>query len=391
MKRVLFVITGLGLGGAENQVVQLARQLKRRDWEILVVSLTPPGPLARDLQVEGISVESLRMRSPLSLGPAMTRLAKIFRRWKPQIVHAHMFHANILCRLVRLLAPVPVLICTAHSTYEASSKVKQPREVTWRELAYRWTDPLCDLTTQVSKAGLARYVAVKAVPAGKIRVIHNGIDTKVFRPRPEMREALRRELEVEGAFVWLAVGRLEPQKDYPTLFEAFARLGERGQVLLIAGEGRLRGELEKLVAALGLGPRVRFLGLRRDIPDLLNAADAFVLSSLWEGFGLVVAEAMACGLPVVVTDSGGPREIVDGGRLGFMVPPGDPEALANAMAHLMDLPEAERRRLGDLGREHVLAHYSLDAIAEQWEALYSQLVAHGGGKPRRIALRNRTS
>jgi len=384
--RVLFVITGLALGGAETQVVHLARRLKQRNWDILVVTLLKPGPLAAELQEGGITVESLGMRSPLSLVPAMARLTRLIRSWKPQILHAHMFHANILCRLVRLFAPVPVLICTAHSIYEASSKVKQPREVTWRELVYRITDPLCDLTTQISQAGCNRYIKVKAVSPRKIRVVPNGIDTNLFCPRPEIRTALRRELGVEGFFVWLAVGRLEPQKDYPTLLKAFALLGERDQVLLIAGEGRLREELEDLAVSLGIAQHVRFLGVRRDVPHLMNAADAFVLSSKWEGFGLVVAEAMACGLPVVVTDSGGPREIVDGGRLGFLVPPEDPIALAQAMEHLMKLPEAERRRLGELGREHILANFSLDRVVDQWEALYNQLLLRSAERHCRIAL-----
>lgn len=390
MKRVLFVITGLGLGGAENQVVKLAARLKQRGWEILVVSLTPPGSLAEELQAADIPVESLKMQSPLSLGPAMIRLARLVSRWKPRIVHAHMFHANLICRLVRLIAPVPVLICTAHSIYEASRKAKRPREVSWRELAYRFTDPLCDLTTQVSQAGLARYVAVKAVPAEKIRVMPNGIDTNLFCPRPEIRTALRQELGVDKHFVWLAVGRLEPQKDYPTLLQAFAHLREGNHVLLIAGEGRLRKELEDLAASLGIAERVRFLGPRRDIPALMNAADAFVLSSRWEGFGLVVAEAMACGLPVVATDSGGPREIVGCSGAGLLVPPGDPLALARAMEHFMNLPEAERHRLGQLGWKHVLNNYSLDSVAKRWEALYYQFLARSGGRPRRMAVRNRS-
>lgn len=129
MKRLLMAITGLGIGGAESQVVHLATRLKQRGWDVLVVSLTPPGPLSRELQAAGVPVESLKMKSPLSLGPAMIRLARLISTWKPRIVHAHMFHANLICRLVRPIAPMPVLICTAHSVYEASGKTKRPREL----------------------------------------------------------------------------------------------------------------------------------------------------------------------------------------------------------------------------------------------------------------------
>jgi glycosyltransferase involved in cell wall biosynthesis len=196
---------------------------------------------------------------------------------------------------------------------------------------------------------------------------------------------------LETAFAWLAVGRLDVQKDYPNLLRAFTQVAQEREeaVLLIAGDGPLRPAMENLAHEMGLGERVRFLGIRRDVPALMNAADAFVLSSAWEGFGLVIAEALACKLPVVVTDSGGPREVVDNGRVGFLVPPRDPDALAQAMARLMNLPEAERRRMGELGREYVEANYSLDRVVDQWEALYTELLARNGIRPRRVAFRER--
>jgi len=147
--------------------------------------------------------------------------------------------------------------------------------------------------------------------------------------------------------------------------------------------------MEQLASDLGVTDRVKFLGIRRDVPALMSAADAFVLSSAWEGFGLVIAEALACKLPVAVTDSGGPREVVDNGRVGFLVPPRDPDALAQAMARLMDLPEAERRDMGESGREHIVANYSLDHVVDQWEALYAEFLDRSGAQPRRMALRGR--
>jgi len=389
MNRLLFVITGLGLGGAETQVVQLAIRLKSRGWEVGVVSLTPPGILAKELEANGIPVISLGMRRRFPDPRSLFRLVRIIRLWKSPILHAHMVHANLLARLARLLAPVPVLICTAHSTYEVSHRAGKLREITWRERAYRLTDFLCDFTSQVSQAGLERYLAVRAAPRHKIRVVHNGIDIQRFCFSASERERVRTELGAGEAFVWLAVGRLEPQKDYPVLIQSFAQLGRNDSVLWIAGEGRLREELENLVRALGLEGRVRLLGKRDDIPALMSAADAFVLSSLSEGFPLVIIEAMACELPVVATDSGGPREIVEDGQTGFLVPPKDPGALAQAMLRLMNLPEAKRRKMGKLGREKVVAKYSLDHIVDQWEALYTELLKRNGMRPRRTAFRIR--
>ncbi len=390
MKRVLLLVTGLGVGGAEGQVVALATALHQRGWEVQVVSLTPPGPLAEDLRRAEIPVVSLGMRSRAPYPWPVARLVHLLRSWKPHIVHAHMVHANILARLVRPLAPVPVLICTAHSTHEISTRANEVREVTWRERAYRLTDWLCDLTTQVSRAGLERYVRVKAVPSNKIQVVYNGIDLQKFRLDPVKRAVKRRELGLEDRFTWLAVGRIEPQKGYHTLLEAIALMGDARAVVLVAGQGSLFEEVRARAHKLGISERVRFLGAQGDIPVLMNAADAFVLPSLWEGFGLVLVEAMACQLPVVATDSGGPREILDGGRLGFLVPPGDPQALSTAMQRLMDLPQEDRRRMVEEARRWVTEHFALERIVDRWEALYTELLERSRTRPHRMAHRGKT-
>lgn len=390
MKRILVVITGLGVGGAETQAVQLAIRLKGRGWEVRVVSLTPPGILAKELEANEVPVISLGMRHRFPNPCSLLRLARLIRSWRPHVVHTHMFHANLLARLVRPVAPVPVLICTAHNTYEASSRAKNLHEITWRERAYRLTDFLCDLTTQISKAGLERYIAVRAAPKPKMRLVYNGIDTERFRPDALERGRVRADLQLEGRFVWLAVGRIEIQKDYPTLLRAFNALDRPESVLCIAGDGSLREHVKSLMRSMGLESRVRLLGRQENIPGLMNAADGFVLSSAWEGFGLVVAEAMACQLPVVVTDSGGPRELVDDGRAGFLVPPRSHSALAGAVLHVMDLSEQERRSLGEQGRERIVRHFSLDHVLHQWEAVYAEFLDLRGGKPRRTTLRAAT-
>ena len=181
-------------------------------------------------------------------------------------------------------------------------------------------------------------------------------------------------------FVWLAVGSFDIPKDYPNLLHALGRVpGEfNNALLLIAGDGPLRPDMEKLTSKLGLDKQVRFLGICHNIPELMNAANAFALSSRWEGFGLVLAEAMSCQLPVVATDSDGPREILNGGTLGFLVPPGDSEALATAMAKMMALSEAERRAMGKAGRAHIKANYNLERVVDQWEGLYMEFLQKKG-------------
>lgn len=140
--------------------------------------------------------------------------------------------------------------------------------------------------------------------------------------------------------------------------------------LFIVGQGSLRAETEELAKELGLAEAVRFLGVRNDIPQLMNAADAYVMSSAWEGMPMVLLEAAAVGLPVVATDVGGNREIVRDGYTGLLVPPRDHESLARAMVHLMSLPDAARRAMGQAARAYVEAHYGLERVVDQWEKLY---------------------
>ena len=376
LKRCLLLITSLAYGGAETQAVRLAIRLKARGWEVQVVSLTPPKAYLEELEAAGIPVVSLGIQNKLPNPRPLLHLARLIRSWRPPIVHSHMVHANLLARLVRPLAPVPVLICTAHNIDEKGRKGSGRL----RELAYRLTDPLCDLTTQVSQAGLERYVQVGAVPRKKIRYIPNGVDTEHFRPDPLVRIHLRQKLGLGDVFVWLAVGRFDEPKDYPTMLRAFAQVAkERGEaVLLIAGDGPLRPAMEALARNLDIAERVRFLGLRQDIPELMNAANAYVMSSSWEGMPNVLLEASATGLPIVATDVGGNPEVIINGKTGFLVPPKDPEALAQTMLRLMSLPEEERRWMGEAGRQYIEANYSLDRVVERWEVLYREFLMRKG-------------
>jgi glycosyltransferase involved in cell wall biosynthesis len=202
-----------------------------------------------------------------------------------------------------------------------------------------------------------------------------------FRNMPaDARESVRRSLGLGREFVWLAVGRFEIQKDYPNMLRAFARVheGVSTAVLLLAGRGSLQAETEALARELGLAASVRFLGVRNDIPELLNAADGYVMSSAWEGMPMVLLEAAAAGLPIVATGVGGNHEVVWEGESGFLVPPRDADALALAMRRLMELPEVQRRDMGERGREHVQSQYGLKRTVGCWESLYYEVLARKG-------------
>ncbi|MBK9711901.1 MAG: glycosyltransferase [Kouleothrix sp.] len=374
--RITFLITDLNYGGAEVQVVELASRLSARGWQASVVSMLQPRAFVADLSAAGVPVRSLNMRRGMPSPRAVFDLAAILREDRPHILHSHMVHANLLARVSRLVRWTPALISTAHNIDEGSR---------WREIAYRLTDPICDLTTNVSQAAVERYVQVGAAPARKIRFVPNGVNVDRFRSDAEARDRLRRELGLGGRFAWLAVGRFEAAKDHLTLVRAFGRLGEQDDAaLLLAGQGGMEDQIRAEVAALGLSDRVRFLGVRRDIPQLLNAADAYVMSSAWEGLPMVLLEAAAVGLVTVATAVGGNHEIVLDGRNGFLVPPRDPAALAGSMRLTMQLPEGERKRMGAAGKDYVHACYSLSRVVDQWESLYQECLS--GREPRRTRI-----
>lgn len=369
---ILFVTTSLGLGGAETQLTRLAQRLKRRGWEVRVVSMLPPSAYVEVLSGAGIPCTTLHMRRKIPDPRAIFRLARIVREFRPALVHAFMVHANLLSRITRLACPMPVLICSVRNIYEGGLL---------REWAYRLTDPLSEVTTQVCQSGLERYVRRRIVPAHKALYIPNGLEVERFAPNAITRFQMRRQLGVEDAFVWVTVGRLEIPKDYPSLLKAFKQVVENTSQktrLLIVGDGSLRRMLQAQAERFGIQTRVCFAGARTDVAEILQAADAFVMSSAWEGMPNALLEAAATALPIVATDVGDNRAIVLAEQSGYLVQPRNPEVLATAMLRLMALPEPERWAMGRAGREHIVANFDLERVVDQWEQLYIRLLRQKG-------------
>jgi glycosyltransferase involved in cell wall biosynthesis len=283
-----------------------------------------------------------------------------------------MVHANLMARALRLLVPVPVLVSTIHNISEGGPLLMA---------GYRLTNGLVDHMTIISQAAADRFINDRIVPRELLSVIPNGVNPEEFQNVPAgTRESLRRSLGLEREFVWLAVGRFEISKDYPNMLRAFAkvRAQQAPVVLLLVGRGSLQDDTEALARTLDLGDGVRFLGVRRDVPELMSAADGYLMSSAWEGMPMVLLEAAAAGLPIVSTAVGGNREVVEDEASGFLVPPTDSDALARAMLRLMSVSEAERRAMGERGRERVLNRYGLDRVVDRWESLYREMLARKG-------------
>lgn len=365
------VITTLDYGGAERQLVDVAKKLRTRGWQFSVISLVRPVAFVEELDRAGISVASLQMRSGVPDPRAILRLRRLLGLLRPDVVHSHMFHANFLTRLARPWLPDAVFISTSHNIWEGGRV---------REALYRLTDRRADLTTSVSEAAARRYVEVGAVSRERVRVVPNGVDAKQFHPPTDEDADLRGALHLDGRFVWLSVGRFTDSKDHPTLMRAFAQVAhERPHaLLLLVGAGAGREAAEAQARQLGIDGSVRFLGIRDDVPDLMRASDAYVMSSAWEGLPIVLLEASASALPIVTTDAGGTPEVVSDGETGRVVPPGRPDLLAAAMCDLMNLPEEERSRMGHRGRHLVEDRYSLDVVTDTWEEIYRDLMARHG-------------
>jgi len=370
--RVLFLSTIMGMGGADQQLLTIADGLRARGHDVMIVSLAALGPMGLEARQLGIATESLRMRRGVADPRGLLRLARLVRAWRPDVLHSHMLHANLMARAVRLIAPVPALVSTIHSINDGGRL---------RMAAYRLTNGLVDQMTIVSQAAADRFIAERIIPKELLRVFPNAVDTERFRNVPYgTRESIRRSLGIENQFAWLAVGRFELAKDYPNMLHAFARVHERHPeaLLLIVGRGSLQPETEALASELGLAGRVRFLGVRRDVPVVMSGADGYVMSSAWEGMPIVLLEAASAGLPIVATRVGGNAEVVRDEESGFLVPPREPAALERAMLRLMALTDSERRGLGDRGAEHVRAQYGVTRALERWEELYREVLSRNG-------------
>jgi glycosyltransferase involved in cell wall biosynthesis len=354
--RIVYVITSLGMGGAERQVLGLADRMAARGHAVALLVLRPR--LAEEWPT-GLDVFRLGMRmTPLSVLAGLLRGRRFLNDFRPDLVHSHSFHANLVARLLKITQPATVVLSTVHNVYEGG----------WaRMLAYRLSDGLSRRTTAVCGAAVERFVRLRAVPLGKCAVVTNGIDGSEFQPDLARRMEMRDAMIAKDDFIWLAAGRIVPAKDFPNLLGAFRLVRERSSrtQLWVAGEWPGGG-------AEGVeGDGVRWLGLRRDMAAVYDAADGFVLASRWEGMPLVVAEAMAMEKPVVATDVGGVRELV--GDDAVLVAARDTDALAEAMIDVMRRTDEERAEMGRAGRGRVLERFIMDAKADEWEGIYRSL------------------
>jgi glycosyltransferase involved in cell wall biosynthesis len=360
LMNIVFLISGLKMGGAEVQVCALASEIFKRGHNVSIVSLMDGVVVTPDFP--DIKVITLGLEGVSSLPGAFSRFRRFVKEFSPDIVHSHLFHANIFSRLFKLFYGLPFLVCTAHNTYDGGLG---------RVVLYRATDSINDVFTNVSQEAVDSFVDKKATTADRIRVVYNGIDTEKFKFDESTSCALRSEFNIpKDAKLILAVGRLHTQKNFSLLLDAISSISTSQVVLVIVGAGPLLAELRNKALNLGIQDKVVFAGVRTDVPKLMGAADLFVLSSSWEGFGLVVAEAMASEVLTVATDCGGVKEVL--GDCGYLIPPDDMSALSGAISQALLISEEKRESLTRNGRKRVVNLFSIENAVNNWLSIYNE-------------------
>jgi glycosyltransferase involved in cell wall biosynthesis len=372
-QKILLLTVSLAPGGAEVIIAQLALALRRAGRQVSVASMLHPTAFVAELEGAGVSVFWLGMKPGRLNLRVIVQFFSYVRQYRPDIIHSHMFHANILARLGHFFTGTAI-VSTIHSEIECS---RSNPSASLREWLYRLTNSACGRVTAVSRRVRERYVTRGIVPADKIEVIDNGVDLDRFRPCAGSRLQTRDALGWQDSFIWLAVGRLELAKDYPNLIRAFREVHQRSPAakLMIVGEGSLRSQIERSISQSGLQTAISLLGLRNDVANLLNACDALVMCSAWEGGPLVLLEAGAAERPVVSTMVGAAPEIVMPGETGMLVPSGDAAALSKAMTALMALPADKFAEMGRTARRHVQSHFSLLSTHGRYLRLYEDVLA----------------
>jgi len=367
--RVLHVITAFDRGGAENHVADLIRHQRDRGMEVSLAFLRGRGSLQSEMELLGAEVHSLGLRFYGDVRPLL-RLRKLIARGSFDLVHAHLPPGELYARFALLGIPaasLPLVIskhndCPFHSL---------PGE---RPLA-RWVAKRASSMIAISEA-VRRYMSERQIGASpcKLVTIRYGIDVVPFeRVQPESVVRLRHEWGVDGETLAIGfAGRLVAQKSIETLIRAFAIFHPQAQQkskLVIVGEGPLLPMLRRSAEECGIAQHVIWAGFREDIPTVMKAFDIFALPSVFEGFGLVLVEAMAARRPVVATRVSAIPEVVAEGETGFLAPRRDPQAFADGLLKLRDT--ATRTRLGSAGYHRVLEHFALNQMWQSTDAVYT--------------------
>lgn len=350
--KILYFITSLNLGGAEKVTLNLAEKMVERGHVVKIVYMFGNAKIFSDSKK--LEIISLNLSSYISLIFGLFKLRKLVLSFNPDVVHSHMYHANIYIRIYRLLFGLKKNISSAHSSIEGSK---------FGMLLYRYTNFLSDLNTNVSQNALNAFIKNGAFNVQKSRVVYNGVDVDKFSYN---------SYNTEKKLNLIAVGRFSPEKDYFNLINAISLVKEDSKynfTLSIVGDGADFLLIKNYIEKLELGCTVRLLGRRDNISSLLNESGCLILSSKFEGLPTVIMEAMSCGCYVISTDCGGSAEIMKN-DFGTLVPVSDSAALAKAINKYLEYPHEFLLKSSANARKIIIDHFSLDSSVNVWEEIY---------------------
>jgi L-malate glycosyltransferase len=361
--RILHVLPWITSGGVEKRRLLLGRYLDPQRFHQQAYCMEFREPLVGRLRDVGMHVERGGRHWQAHDHAATLGLVRHLRRFNPHVIHAGVFEALIQVRLAAF----------AHSARVVFEEIDYPvGRSAWGHAYAYWLFRGADMCVGVSHAVGDYLKDVLRIPESRRRVIPNGVEP--FEP-VSVEERRRRRADwglSDGTVLVAAAGRIhDGHKRISDTIRALARL--RDVALIVIGDGPDRLQLQQLARSLGIGARVRFLGFRKDVGELLSVADIFVSASNRESFGQVIVEAMLASLPVVTTAVGGPAEIVVPQVTGMFVPVGSPESIAAALQLLAANPEL-RLRLGETGRARALKLYTAERYCRDVQELYESLV-----------------
>lgn len=371
----MFVITGLSTGGAENMLSKLLSAMDRAEFDPVVLSLRDHGTMGSRIEKLGIKVFDIDVRGEIPSLTGILRLRRVVRQVRPDLIQGWMYHGNLAAWLAARMAPVRVPLAwnIRHTIYDL--KKEKPITAQVIRVGARLSSTPSRIVYNATVS--ARLHEKFGYDPSRTVVLPNGFDCERFRPSIEARAGLKRELGVsEDATLIGMVSRYHRVKDHGNYLRAAGMLAARRSDLefVLVGKGLDpgNGELLKAIDEQGLGGRVHLLGERHDIPYITAGLDIATSSSWAEAFPNVVGEAMACGVPCVVTDVGDSSVIV--GETGVAVPPRDSAALAAGWGKLLDFSPEQRLRLGAAARQRVVEKYSLASIARQYETMFRAIL-----------------
>lgn len=371
MNNVAFLIRSLHYGGAERQLVTLAKALAQEDFNLTVLFFYPGGTLETELKDSGVQLISLEKRGRWDIFGFFWRLIGHVKHINPKILHGYLGVSNLLTLCLKPFFPSTLMVWGVRASNVDFSRYDWLSRLNFQLECF--LSRFADLIIVNSHAGRAYHLA-HGFPAKKMVVIPNGIDTERFKPDLEARIRVRAEWGIPDQKILIGlVGRLDPMKDHPTFLRAAELLYQQRQdvcfVCVGTGAENYAQELYQFARELNISNQVIWTGARADMPAVYNGLDIAVSSSYGEGFPNVIGEAMACGVPCVVTDVGDSAWIV--GDTGLVVPPKNPEVLKTAIAQLID-----RIRTDDydskVNRQRVIDQFSVLQLVAKTKAIFFQ-------------------